>query len=371
MIHLTGNQVSSFGILVSLAAAFVVKNPPRFTSDRTCRPSQTNLFVKPEKGSIVEIDCTLRPEGDFIPEPLFDGIVLDEKDPPRRLVFVLGEGNYLPGLHDLILDMEVGSEVENVSIDAGWGGWNPALNVTIPLESLSGSGLDTSQIKVGTELVMANGMIAIVTHLNDETFVVDANPPLAGASYLANVKLISVELGPSEFLYAPDAGSNSKYQVATVALGCFWGAELAFMREKGVVGTKVGYTQGTQENPTYELVCAGTTGHTEAAMVMYDPSVVSYDRLVHLTMDRLGENKYLLNQVGNDKGTQYRHGIYYHNDEQKKIAEEIVASYGEDCVTEVLPARIFYDAEPFHMQYLLKGGQSARKGDLSTIRCYG
>jgi peptide-methionine (S)-S-oxide reductase len=133
----------------------------------------------------------------------------------------------------------------------------------------------------------------------------------------------------------------------------------------------VGYTQGTKENPTYEEVCAGLSGHAEAVLVIYDATEVSYERLVHLAMDRLGENKYLLNQVGNDRGIQYRHGIYFHNNAQKKVAEKIVASYGDDCVTEVLPAKAFYDAEAYHMQYLLKAGQSARKGDTSTIRCYG
>jgi FKBP-type peptidyl-prolyl cis-trans isomerase 2 len=239
MIRLSGIGVARFGLLISVVAAFVIEKPRRLVLDRTCRRN-TKLFsgATPEKGSVIEIDCTLLPERDFIPEPLFDGIVLDKSDPPRRLAFVLGEGNFLPGLHDLILGMEVGSEVENVSMDAGWGAWNPALNVSISFEALGGSGLDTSQIKVGTELMMANGMIAIVTQLEDEAFVVDANPPLAGASYLASVKLISAEPGPSGFVYAPDAGSGSKFQVATVALGCFWGGELAYMREPGVVGTK-------------------------------------------------------------------------------------------------------------------------------------
>ena len=77
--------------------------------------------------------------------------------------------------------------------------------------------------------------------------------------------------------------------------------ELAYMREKGVVGTQVGYTQGQSTNPSYNEVCSGKTGHTEAIMVTYDSSVVDYESLVHLAMDRLGENKYLLNQVGNDK----------------------------------------------------------------------
>lgn len=106
-------------------------------------------------------------------------------------------------------------------------------------------------------------------------------------------------------------------------------------------------------------------------MIKFDPDVVSYDRLVHLAMDRLGENKFLLNQVGNDKGTQYRHGIYYHTDAQKEIATKIVEKFGDKCMTECLPAVKFWDAEDYHQQYLLKGGQSAKKKDKSVIRCYG
>ena len=83
--------------------------------------------------------------------------------------------------------------------------------------------------------------------------------------------------------------------------GSLIAGELEFMREKGVVGTKVGYTQGDAADPSYQEVCTGTTGHTEAIMVTFDSAVVEYETLVHLAMDRLGENKYLLNQVGNDK----------------------------------------------------------------------
>jgi peptide-methionine (S)-S-oxide reductase len=134
--------------------------------------------------------------------------------------------------------------------------------------------------------------------------------------------------------------------------------------------SQVGYTQGDKENPTYQEVCTGTTGHTEAMLVKYDPDVVSFERLVHLAMDRLGENKYFKNQVGNDVGTQYRHGVYYHTDQQKEVATKIVMAH-EGCVTEVLPAVKFWEAEEYHQQYLLKGGQSARKEDKSVIRCYG
>lgn len=143
------------------------------------------------------------------------------------------------------------------------------------------------------------------------------------------------------------------------------------MREPGVVGTAVGYTQGSKESPSYQEVCSGTTGHTEAIAVIYDPEQVSYSRLVHLAMDRLGEDKYNLNQVGNDRGTQYRHGVYYYTPEQQQVAETILATFGEDCVTECKPVTTFWMAEDYHQQYLLKGGQSAKKKEDAHIRCYG
>jgi len=186
----------------------------------------------------VEIDCILRPEGSFVPDILIDGIVLDESEGPRRLKFCLGKGNYIPGLHDLILGMQIGDEVKDIRLDAGWGDWNPALNVSIVLESLWGSGFDIARIQVGTELLMANGLTALVTRRDEKLMVVDVNPPLAGSSYLATVKLLSVNDGPTEMEYIADFCSISRYQVATFALGCFWGAELAYMREPGVVGTK-------------------------------------------------------------------------------------------------------------------------------------
>lgn len=333
--------------------------------------------TRPTAGSVVTIECRLEPEGEFVPEPLIDGVVLRPDGPPVTLQFVLGAGNYLPGLHDVVLaDLVLAgdsssSSVEKVSLDAGWGARNPDLRVQATFED---TGMDPSQISLGKELFLANGAKCVVVEVTDTGFTIDANPPLAGASYLASVKLLKVENGPTITEYqeaALDTSSSSRYQVATFALGCFWGGELEYMREPGVVGTCVGYTHGAVEDPSYEAVCSGTTGHTEAINVMFDPQTVSYERLVQLAMDRLGETKYLLNQVGNDKGTQYRHGVYYHNAEQKKIAQELVGHYGEDCVTECLPAKKLWVAEPYHQQYLLKGGQSARKRDKSVIRCYG
>jgi peptide-methionine (S)-S-oxide reductase len=349
--------------IVTLLTTFQLSFPFILTGPSWHNKAQVSMTAteKPQMGSIVTVDCETKPDGDFVPEPLLDT--------HGRLTFVLGGGNYLPGLHDILLNMKVGDTIENVDLDAGWGSRNPNLVATIQKQDM-GDQIDVSELKVGVELYLVNGMKATVTDVTDTTFTIDANPPLAGASYKAKVSLISIEDGPQEMEYVPQ-GTQTTYQFATFALGCFWGGELEFMRQPGVVGTKVGYTQGWKQNPTYQEVCSGTTGHTEAIMVTYDSRIISYRNLVNIAMDRLGKNKFLLNQVGNDRGTQYRHGIYYHDDTQKQIAEEIVHSFGPNCKTEVLPAGKFWNAEEYHQQYLLKGGQSARKGDITTIRCYG
>ena len=329
-----------------------------FPSLRFQRSKQ--LFVV-TPGSIVTIDCDLQPEGDLVLEPLIDT--------SGKLSFVLHGGNYLPGLHDLVSSITKGEKVENVSLDAGWGERNPQLVVTLEKSQVDSSIVE--KLQVGVELYMANGVKCIVTDVTPTTFTIDANPPLAGASYKATVELLNVETPPTEWEYVPEGDSASNYKVATFALGCFWGGELEYMRTHGVVGTKVGYTQGATASPSYEDVCSGQTGHTEAIQIVFDPTQVTYDKLVHMAMDRWGENKYLRNQVGNDQGTQYRHGVYYHDNVQKEIASRIIESFGEDCVTECKPATKFWKAEDYHQQYLLKGGQSARKNDPSVIRCYG
>lgn len=341
---------------------------PRFASTETF-PEGEKPSTRISEGSIVTIDCRLKPEGDYVPEPLIDGVVLHDESPPARLTFALSQGNYLPGLHDLVKGLQPGESVSGVSLDAGWGERRADLVATI--EFAQAAVEDPSQIQPGVELMLANGLKCVVTNVTEKDFTIDANPPLAGATYQASVQLISVEDGPTMTVFGETETQNSRFQVATFALGCFWGGELAYMREPGVVATAVGYTQGQRVAPAYQEVCSGTTGHTEAIAVTYDPDVVAYERLVHLAMERLGENKYLKNQVGNDRGTQYRHGIYYHTLEQKQIAEAIVKDFGEDCVTECLPAEKFWFAEDCHQQYLLKGGQSAKKGDDITIRCYG
>lgn len=170
--------------------------------------------------------------------------------------------------------------------------------------------------------------------------------------------------------------------------GCFWGIELAFQRVPGVTKTAVGYTQGNKPNPTYEEVCSGSTGHTEGIQMYYNPGEVSYRQLVDVWLERTDPTT--LNRQGNDRGTQYRSGIYYHDDQQKKIAEEVMEEVsaqlkngkyprktaGKDWQVEIKPATEFWLAESYHQQYLSKGGrfgisQSAEKGCKDEIRCYG
>ena len=167
-------------------------------------------------------------------------------------------------------------------------------------------------------------------------------------------------------------------QLATFAGGCFWGLELAFQRVEGVEFTTVGYTQGKEEYPNYDQVCAGNTGHTEAVMVYYDPEVVSYEKLLDVFFDRVDPTT--KNGQGRDYGKQYRTGVYFHSVEQQEIArkrfEQVIEEQTRTVHTECLPALPFWPAEAYHQQYLEKGGrfgmpQSAEKGATDEIRCYG
>lgn len=160
---------------------------------------------------------------------------------------------------------------------------------------------------------------------------------------------------------------------ATFAAGCFWGVELTYQRVPGVMHTMVGYTAGSKEHPTYKEVCSGSSGHTEAVQMIFDPNVVSYKDLLVVLFDRMDPTS--LNRQGNDRGTQYRSGIYYHSDAQKKVAvdfvDEVQPKYADKIVVEIKPASKFWPAETYHQQYLEKGSQKADKGCLDPIKCYG
>ncbi len=149
---------------------------------------------------------------------------------------------------------------------------------------------------------------------------------------------------------------------ATFGAGCFWGVEAVFRRVEGVTDTKVGYSGGTLENPTYVEVCTDRTGHAEVVQVEYNPERVSYDDLLNVFWDC--HDPTTRNRQGPDIGTQYRSVIFYHDDAQQAAAiaskERLQASGCHRCpiVTEIVPATRFHRAEEYHQRYLEKAGRA-------------
>jgi peptide-methionine (S)-S-oxide reductase len=150
------------------------------------------------------------------------------------------------------------------------------------------------------------------------------------------------------------------FGTAMFGLGCFWGAERKFWQAPGVWTTAVGYAGGPTPNPTYEEVCSGRTGHNEVVRVVFDPSKISFDQLLRLFWESHDPTQGM--RQGNDVGTQYRSGIYVHDDEQRARAEASREAYdralraaGHDPITtEIVSAPPFYYAEDYHQQYLHK-----------------
>ena len=149
---------------------------------------------------------------------------------------------------------------------------------------------------------------------------------------------------------------------ATFGAGCFWHVEDLFRKTKGVKSTKVGYTGGNLANPTYEEVCTDRTGHAEAVEVEYNPDEISYDELLDVFWNN--HDPTTLNRQGPDIGNQYRSSIFYHDDNQKQIAEKSKeklnssGKFSKEIVTEVVPSPEFYTAEEYHQKYFQKHGFS-------------
>lgn len=149
---------------------------------------------------------------------------------------------------------------------------------------------------------------------------------------------------------------------ATFAAGCFWGVEDKFLKLDGVISTQVGYTGGDKENPTYEDVCSDLTGHAEAVEITFDNEKISYKDLLNLFWSI--HNPTTLNKQGFDIGRQYRSVIFFHNEEQQKLAVESKngleksGKFNLPIVTEILPAEKFWKAEEYHQQYYKKTGRS-------------
>ena len=147
---------------------------------------------------------------------------------------------------------------------------------------------------------------------------------------------------------------------AIFGLGCFWGAERKFWQLPGVWSTAAGYAGGFTPNPTYEEVCSGRTGHTEAVLVVFDPAKVGYEQLLKVFWESHDPTQGM--RQGNDVGTQYRSAIYTSSDEQHRLAEASRAAFQsaltaagcKEITTEIAPAGEFYYAEDYHQQYLAK-----------------
>ncbi len=150
------------------------------------------------------------------------------------------------------------------------------------------------------------------------------------------------------------------YQQVVVGMGCFWGAERIFWQAPGVYTTAVGYTGGYTPNPTYEEVCSGSTGHTEAVLVVFDPEKTSFAQMLRLFWENHDPTQGM--RQGNDLGTQYRSAIYFSDESQRAAAEASCISYRErlrdagypEITTEIEQSGPFYYAEDYHQQYLHK-----------------
>ncbi len=175
-------------------------------------------------------------------------------------------------------------------------------------------------------------------------------------------KLLIVLLASSIFNFAlgqkqtkPMSQTNGELQLATFGSGCFWCTEAFFLKVKGVESVASGYAGGKVKNPNYKEVCTGTTGHAEVIQVLFDPKKVTYEELLEIFWNT--HDPTTLNRQGADEGTQYRSVVFYHSEDQKKLAEQykkqLDAShvYNNPIVTEITPASVFYKAEDYHQDY--------------------
>jgi peptide-methionine (S)-S-oxide reductase len=154
--------------------------------------------------------------------------------------------------------------------------------------------------------------------------------------------------------------TNDTMQLATFGNGCFWCTEAIFEQLKGVIKAESGYMGGKVKNPSYKEVCSGLTGHAEVIQILYNPQEISFVELLEVFWAT--HDPTTLNRQGNDVGTQYRSVIFYHNDEQKSIAEEYKqkldasGAYTNPIVTEISPKEVFYVAENYHQDYFNQNG---------------
>tara|TARA_B100001765_G_scaffold111699_1_gene69464 strand:+ start:135 stop:776 length:642 start_codon:yes stop_codon:yes gene_type:complete len=197
--------------------------------------------------------------------------------------------------------------------------------------------------------------MSLIDLINKKTILPDASEALKGRE-------IEMEVPEKHFIKETQLKEPfpKKLEKALFGMGCFWGVEKKFWELKGVYSTAVGYSGGETPNPSYKEVCSGMTGHNEAVLVIYDPKVISFDNLLTIFWEEHDPTQGM--RQGNDIGTQYRSGIYYFNEQQKKKALETKELYQQklkihgfsSISTEVIKVKEFYYAEHYHQQYLGK-----------------
>jgi peptide-methionine (S)-S-oxide reductase len=189
----------------------------------------------------------------------------------------------------------------------------------------------------------------------DKTRMIEPERALPGRPTAMSVPAAHEVLGNPLTPPFPDG-----FESAVFGMGCFWGAERLFWTSPGVWTTAVGYAGGSTPNPTYEEVCSGSTGHTEAVLAVFDPAATSYDELLRIFWEGHDPTQHM--RQGNDVGTQYRSAVLWSSDVQREAAESSRAAYQEmltraghgQIATEIAEAGSFYYAEDYHQQYLAK-----------------
>ena len=173
--------------------------------------------------------------------------------------------------------------------------------------------------------------------------------------FAASLMLLTGRVPAADEAAAKAPAPTKKMETVTLGAGCFWCIEVILQRVKGVEKVESGYSNGHVKNPTYRQVCEGDTGHAEVVKVTFDPEVMPFEKLLEVFFEL--HDPTTLNRQGNDEGTQYRSGIYYHTDAQKATAEQVKAKVGKSgkfkdpIVTEIVKLENYYPAEDYHQDY--------------------